>query len=80
MCMENIDLPHQWIAELEIFVQVVQAIEKISHVTAQNRQHSVVAVLTDEVDEVDAHLIHEFHLGNAKNLLVEGKGRENIKF
>lgn len=65
---ENIGLPHQGIAELEIFVQVVQAIEKISHVTAENGQHSVVSVLAYEVHEINAHLIHEFHIGDAENL------------
>lgn len=34
--MKNISLPHEWIAELKIFVQVVQAVEEVSHVTSQH--------------------------------------------
>lgn len=74
---ENIGLPHQGIAELEIFVQVIQAIEKISHVSSENGQHSVVSILAYEVHEINAHLIHEFHIRDAENLEKE-KSRKVI--
>jgi hypothetical protein len=55
-------LPHQWITEFQIFMQIVQAVEKVSHVSAQDREDAIVSILADEVYEVNSHLIHEFHL------------------
>lgn len=60
--IEDITLPHEWIAELKIFVQVVQAVEEVPHVTSQHGKNPIVTVLTDEIDEVNSHLIHELHL------------------
>lgn len=74
---ENISLPHQGIAELEIFVQVVQAIEKIPHMSPENGKHSVVSVLAYEVHEINSHLIHEFHFGDAENLEGQEKKSKN---
>jgi len=68
---QKILLPHQRIAEFEIFVEIVEAIKKITHVTSQHGQDTIVAVLTDEIDKVDAHLIHEFTFRDAQQLNVE---------
>lgn len=70
--VKSIDLPHQRVAELQIFVQVIQAVEKVSHVPTQHGQHPVVAVLAHEVYEINSHLIHELPFGDAENLEMRG--------
>lgn len=50
---------HPRIWELQILMQVVQAVEEVAHVTTQDGQNAIVSILTDKAHEVDAHLVHE---------------------
>ena len=40
-------------------MQVVQSVQKVSHVSSQHRQHSIVPILAYKVDEKYSHLVHE---------------------
>lgn len=59
---------HPRIGELEILVEIVQAVEEVPHVSSQHREHAIVTVLTDESYEVHAHLIEELLLRHAEYL------------
>lgn len=50
-------------------MKVVQTVKKVTYVTSEHRQYSVVSVLTDESNEMDAHLIEEFSLGDSQHLI-----------
>ncbi|GBL81841.1 hypothetical protein AVEN_93580-1 [Araneus ventricosus] len=59
---------HPGVAEFEVFVQVVETVEKVPHVTAQDTENSVVAVMADEGHEVHSHLVEKFPLRDAEHL------------
>lgn len=47
-----------------------RTVQKVSHVSAQNRKYSVVAILADETDKVDTHLFEEFFFRDAQHLYM----------
>lgn len=59
---------HPWIGELQVLVKIIQPVEEVSHVSAQNGKNSIISVLADESNEMDAHLIEELSFRNAENL------------
>lgn len=61
---------HAWVRELQVLVQIVQPIEKVSHMPSQHGQDSVIAILTHKADKVDAQSIHEFALRYSKYLRI----------
>jgi len=61
---------HPRIRELQVLMQVVQSVEKVAHVAAQDGKDTIVAILAHKAHEVDAHLVHEIPLRNAQNLKV----------
>lgn len=46
------------IAEPHVLVQVVESVQEVSHVAAQNSENAIVAVLADEVDKLRAEQLH----------------------
>lgn len=44
-------------------MQVIQAVEEVSHVTSQHGEDTIVTILTYEINEVHSHLVHELSLG-----------------
>lgn len=49
-------------------MKVFVTVEEVSHVTAEDGEHSVVAVLAHEPHEVNPHLVEELMLGHAQHL------------
>ncbi len=57
-----------WVRELEILVQVVEPVEKVPELPAEERQHVSVSELVQEVDEVVAHAFEELGVTTAQEL------------
>lgn len=49
-------------------MNVFVTVEEVSHVAAEDGEHSVVAVLAHEPHEVNPHLVEELMLGHAQHL------------
>lgn len=49
-------------------MQIVETIQKVTHVPAQHRQHSVISILADKADKTNAHLVHKFFFGDTQHL------------
>lgn len=65
---------HSRIRKFQVFVQIVQTVEKVAHVSSQHGQNSVVTVLTHKTDEEYAHLVEKLffaHFQYLKNLLFK---------
>lgn len=59
---------HPRVGELEILMEIVQAVEEVPHVSSKYREHAIVTILTDESYEVHAHLIEELLFRHAEYL------------
>lgn len=52
--------PHSRIGKLEVFMEIVETVEEVPHVSSEYREYAVIAVLTNESYKMHAHLVEEF--------------------
>ncbi len=57
-----------WVRELEVLVEVVEAVEEVPELAAEERKDVAVAELADELDEEVAHLLVELGVLAAQEL------------
>lgn len=53
-------------------MQVIQPVEKVTHMSTQYGEYAIVPILANKSDKVHAHLIHKFMFGDTQYLLKDG--------